>query len=437
MGKHIRLFLLLLLCMAGSKAAEARHLQQAQVAGGASESPQGQAPATTEAIIFEVEGGDATFAPQFEEAFGDPESQAADLQYDNSYLSNPDPTPDELAKAESDLNGVSPLEPVSQAADADLDMLVAFDPQAVSSANNPFVRAERGRFMLGCEEFLFNGANSPYLMDDATNGRRWAVTATLDNLQRAGASIVRTWGFGINGSPLQTAPGMYDYSKLEGMDFVLSEMKKRGLKAVIPFVDYWTRYDSVPKYVSWSPTAKGLNDFFTDETVKKIYRDHVSFFLNRRNTITGAFYKADPTIAAWNLGNEIRCMKCPLSKMNNWINEMSAHVKAQGAKQMVTTGVEGFFSTKELNPAPWATGMGQDFYMNHNVPNIDFAVYHLWPDNWIRAKSLEEKVTFVKAWVKSHMNAAKKLGKPLVLEEFGKDLSQEFSTFATSWQQTP
>jgi hypothetical protein len=58
----------------------------------------------------------------------------------------------------------------------------------------------------------------------------------------------------------------------------------------------------------------------------------------------------------------------------------------------VTTGEEGFWPQGSLwapfnpwgsvLPRNWSYGTGQDFSAQHSSPTIDFAVMHLWPDNW-------------------------------------------------------
>jgi hypothetical protein len=65
---------------------------------------------------------------------------------------------------------------------------------------------------------------------------------------------------------------------------------------------------------------------------------------------------------------------------------MSKHVRAQDPNHLITIGSEGFFgdSTPQLlqfNPQAWAADMGQDFVMNTNIPDVDFATVHAWPDN--------------------------------------------------------
>lgn len=60
---------------------------------------------------------------------------------------------------------------------------------------------------------------------------------------------------------------------------------------------------------------------------------------------------------------------------------------------------------------------------NHAVPQIDFATAHLWPDSWLPGgggSSEEAGLRFARRWINSHVDACAKLGKPLVLSEFGK-----------------
>ena len=103
-------------------------------------------------------------------------------------------------------------------------------------------------------------------------------------------------------------------------------------------------------------------------------------------------YKNDPTIIAWNLINEPRCESwLPANKdcnqrVQKWLVEMSKHVKTLDNNHLVTIGSEGFYgdSTPKLlqyNPQAWAADMGQDFVMNADIIDVDFATVHAWPDN--------------------------------------------------------
>ena len=82
--------------------------------------------------------------------------------------------------------------------------------------------------------------------------------------------------------------------------------------------------------------------------------------------------------------------------------------------------MDGFYDRRSCqgaagNPSSWAGYTGQDFLPQHAVPAIDFAAIHLWPDNWKRTDQ-----DFGPIWLNTHSKNGRQLGKPVVLEEFGK-----------------
>ena len=63
----------------------------------------------------------------------------------------------------------------------------------------------------------------------------------------------------------------------------------------------------------------------------------------------------------------------------------------------------------------WSASVGQDFAVQHAPGTIDFAAIHLWPDNWNTTE-----LAFPPVWIDTHIQESRKIGKPLLLEEFGK-----------------
>ena len=63
----------------------------------------------------------------------------------------------------------------------------------------------------------------------------------------------------------------------------------------------------------------------------------------------------------------------------------------------------------------------------HQTKNIDYLTYHMWPKNWSWFDSKKPNETWGPMMEKSnhylnvHIDMAKQLGKPIVLEEFGLD----------------
>lgn len=335
-----------------------------------------------------------------------------------------------------------------------------FHAKADPAAWNRFVRVEGTRFMLGCEQWSFVGTNVWDLMDTARYPSfRGKVNERLDLLRDRGLTVARTWGFSLGtgetadrrAQRLQLRPGVYDDAVFEGLDYVLAEAAKRGIKLIIALEDYWL---SVDRYVRWSPTAGGKTDFFTDWNARQMYKDHLRYFVSRRNAFTGVRYADDDTILAWNLLNEPRCTGCGWA-LQAWVEEMSQYLKAiTNNQQLVTIGEEGLYSSTcervYFNPgagkrrtgiasSPWALQEGQDFVANHKPESIDFATTHIWPDNWLGfadyslvfsneafdytfgSQVWREKLHFVKDWVAVHIeDAQQRLRKPILVEEFGK-----------------
>lgn len=99
---------------------------------------------------------------------------------------------------------------------------------------------------------------------------------------------------------------------------------------------------------------------------------------------------------------------------------------------LVTTGAEGFIAEGDpsgmakANPDAgdstlWAARSGQDFRANHAHPAIDYASSHMWADNWRRAAT---DTAWGQQWIAAQALIARQLGKPLILEEFGKEAAE-------------
>lgn len=52
------------------------------------------------------------------------------------------------------------------------------------------------------------------------------------------------------------------------------------------------------QYVNWA----GLlfpDDFYSNDTAKQLYKNHIQYLVNRRNGITRRLYKDEPAIFSW------------------------------------------------------------------------------------------------------------------------------------------
>ena len=73
--------------------------------------------------------------------------------------------------------------------------------------------------------------------------------------------------------------------------------------------------------------------FFTNKDVVNDFKNYISFLLNHLNPLTGLAYKDDPTILAWETGNEL------YYPTYEWTVDIARYIKDEvGAEQLVMDG---------------------------------------------------------------------------------------------------
>ncbi|CAD6206935.1 unnamed protein product [Miscanthus lutarioriparius] len=296
------------------------------------------------------------------------------------------------------------------------------------------VKTRGNQFVVGDRPFYVNGFNAYWLMilavDPSTRGK---VTEVFQQAAAVGLTVCRTWAFNDGGwRALQKSPSVYDEDVFKALDFVASEARKYRIRLILSLINNWDGYGGKAQYVKWARDDGGLNftsddDFFSDQTVKGYFKNHVKNMLTRVNTYTSVMYKDDPTILAWELMNEPRCTSDPTgNKLQEWVQEMAFHVKSIDPDHLVEVGAEGFYGPSSparlpANPNTYAGQVGTDFIRNHRVLGVDFASVHLYPDTWMSGTTLEAQLKFVASWMEAHIADAEGTlgGMPVVFTEFG------------------
>lgn len=304
-----------------------------------------------------------------------------------------------------------------------------------------------GRFHLENKPYHFMGTNFWYGMplgSPGQTGDRARLIRELDALDRLGVRNLRILAAseGPNTEPwrmvgaLQTSPGEYDEQQLLGLDFLLAEMAKRHMKAIVVLGNMWQWSGGFAAYVAWVTQGEDIpypghsNDpeawarfqayssrFFHLPAAKRLYCRHLETIVSRVNTLTGDSYTDDPTIMAWQLANE------PRGELNDnayyeWVKESSELLKKLDQNHLVSIGSEGV--------TPWTTTLDNRFEEVHQLPGIDYATFHIWVQNWNWYDPKKGNATLEKAigdevmpYIAHHVQVARKLRVPIVLEEFG------------------
>ena len=314
---------------------------------------------------------------------------------------------------------------------------------------NRFFRVADGYFIPaeGWSEnspYYYIGANFWYgaiLGSETAFGDRERLSAELDSLKSLGIDNLRilVGGDGPAGIPsqiepsLQTEAGVYDESVFRGLDWLLAEMGKRRMSAVLYLNNAWEWSGGYARYLEWAGAGKAVlpsvdgwpaymeyaSRFVTDDRAKELFADHIRTVVSRTNTVTGIPYREDPAIFSWQIANEPRCFSeddSVKTAFAEWIAESAALVKSIDPNHMVSAGSEG----------SWGCENDISLYEKiHSCPDIDYLTVHVWPYNWswigrnTVSEDLQSAIEKTDEYIDAHLAVAGRCSKPVVIEEFG------------------
>lgn len=310
------------------------------------------------------------------------------------------------------------------------------------SAKKGFVQVKDGHFVRDGIPYYYVGTNFWYgaiLGSEGQGGNRVRLCKELDRMRAMGIDNLRILvgsdgqrGIKTKVEPtLQEAPGVYNDTILAGLDYLLMEMGKRRMVAVLYLNNSWEWSGGYGYYLEQAgegkaprPDEDGYPAFMkfvaryaTCEKAHQLFYDYVRFILSRTNRYTGLKYTDDPAIMSWQIGNEPRAFSTEaLPAFEKWLAEASALIRSLDANHLVSIGSEG----------SW--GCENDYGVYERIcadKNIDYCNIHLWPYNWgwARADHLVEDLAVscrnTKDYIDRHLAICARLSKPLVMEEFG------------------
>ena len=310
-------------------------------------------------------------------------------------------------------------------------------------AKNAFVTKEGTQLVRNGKPYRYIGTNLWYasiLASTGEGGDRERFCKELDNLKAIGVNNLRILSGPDAGSDLanpakpylQTAPGVLNDTILQGLDFAIAELEKRDMTAVIYLNNAWDWSGGYGFYLKecghgdspnteepggYSRYVEYCAGFTREPKAIEIYHNYVKAIVSRRNSITGRDYKDEPAIMAWQLCNEPR----PFAKENKtafaeWISATAALIKSIDSNHLVSTGSEGIIGC-EVD--------AELCEQIHADRNIDYLTIHIWPENcgWApRSKpdsGIANACTESGKYINEHIAMAKRIEKPLVIEEFG------------------
>lgn len=318
---------------------------------------------------------------------------------------------------------------------------------ACQSQKSSFVTVQDAQFKIAGRPYYFMGTNLWYgcmLGAELKPGDRARLIRELDHLQAIGITNLRVLGasegLGLYYQlkpAIQPEPGQYDERLLQGLDFLLAEMGKRGMYAVVFLNNYWEWSGGMAQYLcwltgedypnpnlpqfGWSTFMRFSAQFYDHQKANDLFRQYLAKLINRKNTFNGLRYRDDPTIMSWQLANEPRPMPTEdrennFAIVNRWVDETAGYIRSLDPSHLISTGNEG------LAGCLWS----EECYLQmHQSKNIDYMTMHLWILNWSWYDPLKPEETYPEAerkaldYLQQHIAFAERLGKPITFEEFG------------------
>lgn len=310
--------------------------------------------------------------------------------------------------------------------------------------SSEFVRVENGQFVRGEDTLSFVGTNfwyGPLIASEGRGGNKDRLHKELDALKSIGVTNLRILvgsdgpeGVAYKVEPvLQLEPGVYNDTVLRGLDYLLAQMAERDMHAVLYFNNSWEWSGGYGQYLEWAGNGRALlpsvdgyenyvdhvSRFVKDEKAKELYYNHVKNIVTRTNTVTGKPYTEDPTIFSWQIGNEPRAFardSVTKAAFADWMCTSASLIKSLDPNHMVSSGSEGLYGCE----------VDMDLFEKiHAHEDFDYLNVHIWPLvwRWVTKDTFADSVCvanrMTEKYLTAHFPVAERLGKPIVLEEFG------------------
>lgn len=313
-----------------------------------------------------------------------------------------------------------------------------------SDEPSEFVKVVNGQFVRGEDTLSFVGTNfwyGPLIASEGRGGNRERLHKELDALKSIGVTNLRILvgsdgpeGVAYKVEPvLQLEPGVYNDTVLRGLDYLLAQMAERDMHAVLYFNNSWEWSGGYGQYLEWAGNGRALlpsvdgyenyvdhvSRFVKDEKAKELYYNHVKNIVTRTNTVTGKRYTEDPTIFSWQIGNEPRAFardSVTKAAFADWMCTSASLIKSLDPNHMVSSGSEGLYGCE----------VDMDLFEKiHAHEDFDYLNVHIWPLvwRWVTKDTFADSVCvanrMTEKYLTAHFPVAERLGKPIVLEEFG------------------
>ncbi|OUJ72621.1 cellulase family glycosylhydrolase [Hymenobacter crusticola] len=187
-----------------------------------------------------------------------------------------------------------------------------------------------------------------------------AIAQDVYHLSRLGldAFRVHVWDIEIT----DTLGNLQENEHLRLLDYLVAQLKQRGIKAILTPIAYWG--NAYPEPTNTGPGFSSIyskQQAYTNPRAIRAQENYLTQFLNHRNTYTKLLNREDPDIIAFEVCNEPSYRK-PEEPVTSFANRMAQAIRATGCRKPV------FYNIAE-NPSV------HDAILNANVDGLTYQWY--------------------------------------------------------------
>ena len=215
----------------------------------------------------------------------------------------------------------------------------------------------------------FNIPNLHFIEDPVWHrATSWEQTDALDAITQIGGRVIRIYPLSFQKSDkdstlkhflIQNGTWILNSELFQDLDSALALARDRQIRVILPFIDYWDFWGGIPSFQSALGLPPDSQSFFQNDISRNAFKNVVSLVLNRVNSVSGIIYKNDPTILAWETGNELSMNgnRVPLE----WTLDMARHIKSIDPNHLLMDGSYGKYGwDSQVLSSPLI-----DIYSNH------------------------------------------------------------------------
>ncbi|PSR99440.1 glycoside hydrolase superfamily [Coniella lustricola] len=216
-------------------------------------------------------------------------------------------------------------------------------------------------YWLGLDENVIPTPSSApfYAPFNASYPSKGRVTEIMATVQALGGTMVRAHTLGVStGNPLSIWPALGEVNEeaFESVDWAVAQARAYGIRLLVPLTDNYDYYHGGKyNFLRWAgfnltQTANSssplVQQFYTNKTIIASFKEYIHTLLTHVNRYTNLTYAEDPTIFAYESGNELGGpVFGDMDVSVDWVREIGSYVKQLAPEKLFVDGTYGVNKT--------------------------------------------------------------------------------------------